>query len=215
MIAPAIHAGNTRGFVNSIAPEVRRERLIIIDNTEDGLVTATTLGRVRDGQMLGRNVGVAASWNLGMRQAFGLGAEYVTICSTSLRFRDGAHGLCATADVAAERGQWPWGFESMNGWRCVTLTKRTVDEVGWFDEEFWPGYYEDNDYIHRLRLAGLFEPLGGDMGLRKIPWVGALEADVVEDAHAIKHVDGLSVDFVALERYYVSKWGGKPGEEKS
>lgn len=213
IVAPAIHLGNTRGFLDSISDEIRAERIILIDNTDDDSIGIEFGGCVYAVLRQGRNSGVAHSWNAGVRIALVAGAEMVTICSTSLRFNDGAEGLCRTADLATENGQFPYGFESMNGWRCITFNKRTLVDVGPFDERFSPAYFEDNDYIWRMRCAGILEPAGGDRSLRKVPWVGALKYDVVEDAHAIKNCD-IVVDFVSLREYYSSKWGGPPGEEQ-
>lgn len=38
---------------------------------------------------------------------------------------------------------------------CVLLPRATIDRVGLFDEQFENGTWEDNDYCHRAREAGL------------------------------------------------------------
>lgn len=212
IVVPAIHFGNTMAFLDCVPIERSLERVIVIDNTQDGAI-AKVAANVHASVAMRRNAGVAASWNWGVRVALAAGAEFVTLCSTSVRFDDGAQRLCKTADLFAENGQMPWGFESLLGWKMITLGRRTLETVGPFDERFWPAYFEDNDYIWRMRCAGILEPAGADRSLRKIPWIGALDYPVVEDAHAIKNVDGLEVDFVALQAYYELKWGGPPGEE--
>lgn len=213
-MAPAVHLGNTVGFVNSLDPEIAKERLLLVDNTDRGKIEHALKRDVYDVIAPYENLGVAAAWNFGIWRAREVGAQFLTICSTSLRFRNGGRGLCKTADIAAENRQWRYGFESLNGWRCFTLGRLTWEIVGRFDVGFYPAYFEDNDYIWRMRCAGILEndPFG-DRSTRKIPWVGALEADVVTDAHAIKNC-GIRVDFVELEKRYVEKWGGKPGEER-
>lgn len=37
---------------------------------------------------------------------------------------------------------------------CFVWTRRALDLVGTFDENFWPAYYEDCDYKIRLKLCG-------------------------------------------------------------
>lgn len=214
IVVPAIHEENTLEFMRTVAADVMRDRVILVDNTDDGCIFDTWHTQVRFATARRRNGGVAAAWNIGVDEASRLGAEFVTLCSTSVRFDDGAQGLCRTADYAAENGQWVYGFESLVGWKCITFGMSTFDRVGGFDEEFWPAYFEDNDFIWRLRCDGILEPRGGDRALRKIPWVGALQPRVVEDAHAIKHA-GVEVRFDQLQEYYEAKWGGPPGEETS
>lgn len=41
------------------------------------------------------------------------------------------------------------------GWSCFALTARAVREVGTFDENIFPVYFEDQDYEWRLHRAGL------------------------------------------------------------
>lgn len=214
IVAPARHLGNTLGFVNSIDSQIARDRLVLVDNTDGDEVYKACWDDVRTIRLRPGNAGVAASWNLGIEEANDVGAQFLTICSTSIRFRDYARGLCRTADLAAENDQWPYGFESAMGWRMITLGRATWETIGLFDEKFYPAYYEDNDYIWRMRCAGILEQQGAESrSLRMIPWVGALDADLVCEAHAIKHA-GVHVDFVELEQYYMRKWNGKPGEEQ-
>lgn len=213
IVAPAIHAANTGGFLNSIDPTIAAERLVIVDNTNDRDIHERFRHRVHGTFAEGRNLGVARSWNTGIEYALARGVDFITLASTSIRFHDGGHGLARTADLAAENHQWPYGFESMNGWHLITFGARFFDEVGFFDEEFHPAYFEDNDMIWRARCAGILEPAGGDRAARKIPWIGALKYDCVRDGHAIANCD-INVDLAALRDYYTRKWGGPPGEEK-
>lgn len=214
IVVPVIHAETTKGFANSCSDETL-ERVIFIDNSDDGSCVAAVSRPFKYSVRMNRNAGVAASWNLGVHEALLLGADFVTLCSAAVRFEpDGGAALCRTADLASENEQWPYGFESMMGWKCITLGADTFGQVGFFDENFYPAYFEDNDYIWRMRCAGILEPAGTSRSTRKIPWVGALKYEVTEDAHALKHA-GVKVDFASLEKYYVSKWGGPPGEEKT
>ena len=50
------------------------------------------------------------------------------------------------------------GFTSLccgSEWSAVVFTTRVAQEVGLMDENFYPAYYEDEDYGIRIRLAGL------------------------------------------------------------
>ena len=37
---------------------------------------------------------------------------------------------------------------------CLLIRREAVEAVGGFDERFVPGFFEDDDYCHRVRLAG-------------------------------------------------------------
>lgn len=212
IVAPAINVENTVGFLDSLDPEIIKQRVILIDNTEHADIKAAVGGGVAVWHLPFRNIGVAASWNWGAVHALAHGATFVTLASTSMRLTpDGGRALCDIADFAADHDQWLYGFESLNGWHLITLGRKTFDEVGFFDEQFHPAYFEDNDYIHRMRLAGILEPADGDRSQRKIPWVPTLRYESMGDGLAIK--SGVHADLDANRRRYIAKWGGPPGEE--
>lgn len=52
-------------------------------------------------------------------------------------------------------------------WSCFAILKHAVDVVGKFDENFWPVYHEDYDYMVRMARAGLWQTLG--QGLARTP----------------------------------------------
>lgn len=221
LVVPAIHRANTAACLGTLNPDYL-SRVYLIDNTEDRSIIDEWEDKVGWWHAPMRNLGVAASWNSGLRAAFEAGATFATITSTSMRFHDGGKMLIDTADLAASQSQWPYGFESTAGWHLFTAGRRLTDEVGWFDEKFYPAYYEDNDYIWRCRVAGVLEPRGEyfrghphfeDFSVRQIPWVGALDYECVQNAHAYEHCR-IEVDWSAHEARYVAKWGGMPGSEQ-
>lgn len=223
IILPAINLENTRECVASMRADVR-SRVILIDNTDDASIAEELEDEILAVVANRHNGGVAASWNTGLRKAFAGGAYSATLCSASMRFGprptgregdvllDGGEALIDIADFCEANTQWPWGFESRNGWHLITIGRRLFDEVGEFDENFWPAYYEDNDYIWRARCAGILEPVGAPRHDRKTPWVPTLRYPCVGDGLALK--SGVEVDLEQLAEYYASKWGGRPGDEQ-
>lgn len=211
LVVPAIDPVNTDACLHTLSTEALR-RVILIDNTDDGRIVDRWDDRIFASHVMGENIGVAASWNRGCRVAFDRGARFATLTSCSMRFADGGDALCRTADFAADHRQWQYGFESLNGWHLFTLGHKTWSTVGEFDEAFHPAYFEDNDYIWRMRQAGILEPVGGDRSTRRIPWVPTLEYDCVGNAMAVKACD-IKIDNADLLAYYARKWGGEPGHE--
>ena len=41
-----------------------------------------------------------------------------------------------------------------DGFNLFSVPRATAEKVGYFDENFYPAYFEDNDYVYRCRLAG-------------------------------------------------------------
>lgn len=90
--------------------------------------------------------------------------------------------------------------------RNLCLFKRSVfEKIGYADVNFWPGgYYEDNDYCTRARLAGI-EACGLPGALYFHFW-----------SRTIHQGDGKSANDFYFGRngtYYRQKWGGSFGEE--
>lgn len=89
---------------------------------------------------------------------------------------------------------------------CFMLNKKAIDKVGYFDEKFYPAYFEDNDYHYRIKLAGC----------RAVKTNKALYfhygSRTIKDNPDVKEKSNLG--YTANREYYKQKWGGKPGEEK-
>jgi GT2 family glycosyltransferase len=131
------------------------ERLLVIDNGSQQLaqlpVPNVQQTNVAD---LGFNLGVAASWNLAIKSAYQ--HDYVMIASDDVIFPSGALDAFAAAsgeDRIVLSATWPH-------WCAFSIGMRIVQQVGLFDERFYPAYFEDTDYLARLDVAGI-DPVEG------------------------------------------------------
>ncbi len=97
-----------------------------------------------------RNLGVAASWNLIMRTGFESGHHWVFIGSNDTFLHPGS--IRAAIDMPKEPNVAIWNLREAN---FFLINRSTIDAVGWFDENFYPAYKEDQDYYYRSTLAGL------------------------------------------------------------
>jgi len=123
--------------------------LVVIDNSGRGV-------DVPDGPWddvtvlcMPTNLGVAGSWNLGIRLAHR--EPYVLICSDDMWWPAGS--LQTLTGVASEEtlvlsATWPH-------FQAFALGMGVVRDVGLFDEGYYPAYFEDTDYQRRMRRAGL------------------------------------------------------------
>lgn len=147
----------------------------------------------------GRNIGVAASWNLGIKWAKERKASHLVLLSESITFKN-----MSFLERVSEMDGRP--LLSMYDWHLVAIPVNYFDLVGPFDEGFYPAYFEDTDWQHRADKMGLWPDWEVDLAtastVRNHGYAQSITAGVV------------TVDFGYLLDYYVAKWGGRPGEEQ-
>jgi hypothetical protein len=144
----------------------------------------------------GRNLGVAASWNLLLRMA---GNEPVVISNDDITL-----GPTSFAEIleALERGAL---LVNAGEFAIFAQTPECTRRVGYFDETFYPAYFEDSDYEWRCHLAGVIRT--------------ELTPTVEHVGYATSKAlnDQLTQHFAwqrANHEYYLRKWGGTVGQEQ-
>ena len=109
---------------------------------------------------------VAGSWNPGAELAFVDGASYVAVVANDVLVRPDcldtlvAFGETGAADLwsginhnnrgAIDASQITDGAD----FSCFMFRAQTLARFGWFDTNFKPAYFEDNDYYARVVLGG-------------------------------------------------------------
>lgn len=175
---------------------------LVVDNTTGALWRdlADAEGWAWTGE--GRNIGVAAAWNVAMRWASTHGFRFVALVSQSYEVDGGTEALAAALE---EHGDWRGLLNSTVGFHGCVWSVRLWEEVGGFDERFWPAYYEDTDWLRRLSLAGLHtaeNPMRRAEVPGRCPHALAFRAGVMTEK-----------DYSRCGALYVEKWGGPPGAE--
>jgi hypothetical protein len=147
------------------------------------------------------NIGVGRAWNLALRES----PDYTIILSSSIRFDTGFGNFLDGAFARAN----DFGLLTWECWHLLFLGKRTIDTIGFIDENFYPAYYEDNDMLYRLKLAGIHDSIEG--------WHDVLpkyKAPVSSIGDGVALKTGLvNPRLDKLCKYFESKWGGTPGKE--
>src|SRR6187431_2122311 len=185
LIVPVLK--NFEGFTKLVASVDMPVYPIIIDNYND-------------------NMGVGPAWNAGLAEAARLNIDYAIVVNDDVVFEPGViRKMCAMlgagVDLVSPQNstgeQHPYG---LNFWCFAVKPKPFLSKFGFFDENFAPAYYEDDDMAHRIKLSGgkiinledriYHEVRGSDMGQE---WV--------DEAYAKN------------QKYYVEKWGGLPQNE--
>ena len=100
-----------------------------------------------------KNLGVAGSWNKGLREAEKEGCTHFAILNDDIEisgkwwdagyFEKNIHLVCLDEPCPIP----------ITGWFFI-IDKWCIDNIGYFDEQFSPYYYEDYDYFIRLIYAG-------------------------------------------------------------
>jgi GT2 family glycosyltransferase len=144
------------------------------------------------------NMGVSASWNWIMKKAFSDGYTHVALLNDDIVWKK------EISEIEKFIHLNPAGLYNFGGtWCCFILSYQTFLTVGGFDEDFFPAYFEDNDYCYRCRLASI---------PRKID--NFFSPEIYRNSMTIEKNPALNQNFSKNEKFFCDKWGGLPGEEK-
>lgn len=145
------------------------------------------------------NLGVAASWNLILRTAFNEGYTHVLMLNDDIELiRDESELLACIKSYAPNTF-----LVQLGTWCSFVLSKKVYDEVGAFDEQFYPAYFEDNDYAIRIKLNPNVD----------IQWEQMLCPTLYRNSMTIQKDASLNQNFTNNRAKYILKWGGEPGKE--
>ena len=164
------------------------------------------------------NLGVAKSWNMFMDQAVKDDIDLLFIVNDDVTFEEGSFwsavnawedkpedAVLMTAHTSIAEDRF---YPGMADFCCFALNpKEAIEKIGYFDSDnFFPAYYEDNDYLYRVKLSEYEFYLYGGLkvhheGSKTQFWNGEEQRVVSHDA------------FRANQQRYIQKWGGLPGSE--
>jgi glycosyltransferase involved in cell wall biosynthesis len=162
------------------------------------------------------NLGVAASWNRIIMHAMGLGYDKLIVSSNDTMMIPGSLAALSAVDIDNPKDViW-----HLCVWNCWMLHVRAIPLVGWFDENFYPAYREDQDYSYRCdvlakvnRYAVPKHPMD-HLPFLDLPDVGAdhLGSQTVSsDAEYAQRNQNTHMNWNTA--HYRMKWGSMPGQE--
>jgi len=163
---------------------------VIIDN--GGTLLDTVRGLLPTNTRVirpGTNIGVAASWNLLLDAA---GDEPIVIMNDDVEL-----GRNTFEKVAAHVRQHP--IVSNGGFALFAQSPECTRRVGYYDENFWPAYYEDTDYQVRLARAGV--SLSWPEGVDPIHHAGCWTT-----VHRLGNPEWMKDGIAASMSYFLRKW---------
>lgn len=167
------------------------------------------------------NIGIPRSWNIGLKKNH----EWTFIVSSSMLFyQPFSHIINMLDDFKGVV------FRTDHAWHCIGINKKIVDAVGYFDENFYPGYFEDCDWDHRVRMLEDQFITNNESDLA-ISWrnqfmhfntpisyvmrisAGTAKIDARCQQDGAATVDGLYVNIDGVHDYFKEKWGGNKTRE--
>jgi len=117
---------------------------------------------------------VGKAWNMGIKKSLADGCEYVMVINNDIVLHHKCvDNLITFADMHSEFVLWTasewidirtlngikeadinWSFDDHPHFSYFMVNQKTIDTVGWFDENIKLGYMEDGDYHYRILLSG-------------------------------------------------------------
>jgi GT2 family glycosyltransferase len=208
-------------------------RIVLVDNgsTDETREEAGKLvGATFQHRRYEANSGTARSWNYGIADGFEKGADYVAVLNNDILCHPDcidrlarrmerndvamATALDVRGEVSAPEDVLAIPADSKDGvaeseypnFAAFMLSRHAWETVGPFDEEFFPAYFEDNDYHRRILLAGL----------RAVVHPPAMfyhfGSRTQNESGGGPVVSGALFD--RNRERYLRKWGGPPGAER-
>lgn len=146
-----------------------------------------------------QNLGVAGSWNYLINKAIINDFKYFLILNDDVILQKKEHEIRDILKKATNEHFYL--CRPYYNWSSFILTRNVYEKVGAFDEGFKKAYFEDNDYMYRMKLAGV-----------PIKYVDELNPDVYLNSQTIEK-NPLLGGYIDNKEYFIQKWGGLPENE--
>jgi len=143
------------------------------------------------------NLGVAKSWNLLLNEIY-KDSEYALILNDDIYLGYDKNYI----ENLIDKYQSQVLLTNPIDWCVFILPKSTYEANGKFDEQFYPAYCEDNDYVYRLKLRG-----------QKVFKTPSLLPKVHRASMTLERDYTIQTAYHENKERYIEKWGGAPDFE--
>jgi GT2 family glycosyltransferase len=177
-------------YITTDFPEVN---IHIIDNGNQHIKFLETMPNIKVYEEK-ENIGVAASWNKLCKKIY-------EKHDFALIVNDDVYLGYNTKVVEKAMAECQSGFSQSNAsWSVFLMHKEFYDFVGDFDEIFYPAYYEDSDYLYRMKLLGIKQDIDSFLDPKEVNISMTYERapDMVNQAMKDN------------KQRYIEKWGNLP-----
>ena len=173
------------------------EKIIVVDNGDQNIRLDYEGVSIYNP---GFNLGVAASWNLLCKLAFeSYKKDWVLLVNDDV---DLGYGTDVVNEAISRCKSGLAQSEYM--FSVFLLSKSLYEKVGPFDNGFYPAYYEDSDYLYRMKLLGIRQDVDPALNPKLFRQSQTYE----------KAPDMVNEAMKQNKERYILKWGGLPFLEK-
>jgi len=171
--------------------------IYVLDNGNQELPNFAKLGRLVYIIKSEKNIGVGPSWNVLCRKIY-------ENHENALILNDDIYLGKKTADInnLIEKKSSQF-ITATPDWCAFIISKSIFENVGPFDECFFPAYYEDNSYAYRMKLKGVSH--------LRTPY---LNPEIYRVSQTIEKDKSLFDYRTKNKQLYLEMWGGLPEREK-
>jgi GT2 family glycosyltransferase len=193
-----------------------------IDGTKEYLDSRKDIISYKDPQVSS----LAACWNMGIKRAIADGCSHFLVLNNDLilspnlidnlvRKMDTGRYVMATGVNEQEGLEKPQDMlekyveydenetdRQHPDFSCFMINKRTIDRIGYFDENFMVAYFEDGDFHARIALAG-------EIAVSTISAIYYhFASKTVQENDYLKPI--VREAFIGNKAYFIKKWGIEP-----
>lgn len=181
----------TRRTIDTVRTNCKHVEFLYVDNgsTSENLEKINSWNANNDDIDLflreanGRNAGVSVGWNQIIRHALKNEATKILICNNDIAFgpctidgmiesfyrlkKEVPEVVMVTATNHTKNPndlrniKQVWNYHEHPDFSCFMIEPKFTDLVGWFDEEYYPAFWEDN-YMHWSILLRGYKAFGSD-----------------------------------------------------
>lgn len=175
--------------------DFKETEIFIVDNGNQEIITREKQFAIYRPE---RNLGVAGSWNTILDYASKVNATHVLMLNDDIVLGRLEHEIKL---LVSHNPEMPF-FNSLQNWCSFILSVDAWKQLGGFDEEYYPAYWEDNSFCYKMRLAGM-ERLNTSF----------LNPIVYRNSMTIAKDPTLNNKFMENKQMYIDMWGGELGKE--
>jgi GT2 family glycosyltransferase len=193
-------------LAGSLVPEI-----MVIDNTGN----AESLPYLQDihyprqqvhSMPMGENLGTSGAWNWAMEHY--RYEPFVIFANDDIEVDTFAIERLVNAAQSSSSALLFGNVTSGVTFNFCLLKTAAYERIGPFDQTFRPIYFEDDDYVHRLKLVGYTVE---EVSTVTYQHVGTAHLKDIPDSEVQKH----HIRFRWNDAYYTKKWGRLPGATRT